>query len=46
MNGRSALGQRESDAAVAASLGVLGRPRRSMSLDREITVLEFSPPAG
>ncbi len=44
VNGRSALGSRKSDEAVEASLAALGPPERSVALDREITLLEFSPP--
>lgn len=44
VNGRSALGQRESLAGFEAKLAVLGRPQQTMALDREITVLEFAPP--
>lgn len=44
VNGRSALGRRESDAQLEAGLAVLGRPQRTMALDREITVLEYAPP--
>ncbi|MBD8899303.1 glycosyltransferase family 39 protein [Rhodanobacter sp. DHG33] len=44
VNGRSALGQRESLAGFEAKLVELGRPQQTTALGREITVLEFAPP--
>lgn len=44
VNGRSAMGQRESLAGFEAKLAVLGHPQQTTTLGREITVLEFAPP--
>ncbi|MBD8880555.1 glycosyltransferase family 39 protein [Rhodanobacter sp. 7MK24] len=44
VNGRSALGQRESLAGFEAKLAALGHPQQTTALGREITVLEFAPP--
>lgn len=44
VNGRSALGQRETLAGFEAKLAALGHPQQTTALGREITVLEFEPP--
>lgn len=44
VNGRSALGQRESLAGFEVKLAALGHPQQTVALGREITVLEFTPP--
>ncbi|GAB3793521.1 glycosyltransferase family 39 protein [Dyella agri] len=44
VNGRSALGQRESLAGFEAKLAAFGHPQQTMMLGREIAVLEFAPP--
>lgn len=46
VNGRSALGQRESLVDFEAKLVALGHPQHATTLGREITVLEFPPPSG